>query len=177
MQKENQKIYENYPWGVIVLANVLQFLTCLTGAFIMFKLNLITGFLYLIFLILLELSVYKEGCIHCCYFGKRCAFGRGLIAAKIFKQGNSQKFCAKEVTLKSFLPHILFSAIPVIAGILLLVSRGFNIFILIALIYSILNWVVVSPVLYGKIACPHCKQGSICCPALNFFNKKQRKNN
>jgi hypothetical protein len=35
------------------------------------------------------------------------------------------------------------------------------------------SWFVVNPILYGKIACIHCKQDSICCPALNFFTKEK----
>ena len=144
------------------------------GVFIMFKLNWITGILYVVYIFLLERSFFKEGCVHCYYYGQLYAFGKGIIAAKFFKRGNPEKFCEREFGFKDFIPQIFVVLIPLIVGIALLISRGFDILILIALIYPILSWLVVNLILYGKLACPHCQQGSICCPALKFFIKKKK---
>lgn len=103
------------------------------------------------------------------------AFGKGVIAAKFFKKGDPKKFCERKLGFKDFIPQILVVLIPLIVGIALLVSRGFNLPILIAMIYPVFSWFVINPILYGKLACIHCKQGSICCPALNFFIKKEKK--
>lgn len=174
MEMKNPKIYDSYSLWIVILANILILAVYVAGVFIMFKLSIITGILYLVFVILLEYYYLKEGCIHCCYYGKFCAFGKGVIAAKFFKKGSPEKFCERELSLKSFIPQILVVLIPSVVGIALLISRGFNILILIALIYSVLSWFIVNPILYGKLACPHCKQGSICCPALKFFTKKKK---
>ncbi|MBW2994872.1 hypothetical protein KY312_00830, partial [Candidatus Woesearchaeota archaeon] len=103
----------------------------------------------------------------------RCAFGRGLIAAKIYKKGNPKKFCEKKIEFKDLIPQILVAAVPVVVGIALLISRGFNLLILLATIYPVASWFLINPIIYGKLACIHCKQGSICCPALDFFSKKK----
>jgi hypothetical protein len=44
------------------------------------------------------------------------------------------------------------------------------------MIYPVFSWFAVNPILYGKLACLHCKQGSICCPALKFFTKGKGSN-
>ena len=168
-----KKIYDNFPAWMIFIVNILTLLVYVAGAYIMFKLNLITGILYIIYLIILEFQVYREGCRYCFYYGKLCAFGKGAIAALFFKKGNPKKFCERKLSIKDFIPQLLVVLVPLIVGIALLISRGFNIIILIALLYPLLSWFCVNPIIYGKIACIHCKQGSICCPALEFFTKKK----
>jgi hypothetical protein len=166
------KIYESYPLWMVFIITILQLLVYLAGAYIMFVLSWITGVLYIIYLIIIEVNNFREGCINCCYYGKVCAFGKGVIAAMIFKKGDPKKFLNRELTFKDFIPQVLVVLIPLVVGILLLISRGFNILILIALIYPVFSWFALNPIIYGKLACPHCKQGSICCPALKFFSKK-----
>lgn len=167
------KIYESYPIRLVLLTNLLMLTVYFAGAYILFQLHFITGILYLAYLILLEFKIYREGCINCCYYKKRCAFGKGIIAGIFFKRGDPKKFGQKKIKPKDFIPQLLVSLIPMFVGVALLISRGFDIFILIATIYPIFSWFVLNPIIYGKIACPHCKQGSICCPALKFFTKRK----
>ena len=170
---KNSKIYDSYPLWIIIHANILILAVYVAGAYIMFRLSMITGILYVAYFVLLERHFFKEGCIHCCYYGNLCAFGKGVIAAIFFKRGDPQKFSEREIGFKDFIPQILVVLIPLIVGIALLISRGFDLLILIAMIYPVLSWFLVNPILYGKYACPHCKQGSICCPALIFFTKRR----
>lgn len=167
------KIYDSYPAWIIIIINILMLLVYITGAYIMFVLNLITGILYITYILLLEIFSYKESCPNCYYYGKLCAFGKGKLAKIFYKKGNPKKFCERELKFKDLIPQLLVVLMPLIVGIALLVSRGFNLLILIALIYPILSWFILNPIIYGKLACPHCKQGSICCPALKFFTKKK----
>jgi hypothetical protein len=175
-KSSKKRIYEHYPLWIVFVVNILMLLVYVSGIYILFELHLFTGILFLIYVFILEFSIYKEGCIHCCYYGKRCAFGRGKIAGLFFKKGNPKIFHTKEFSWKDFIPQILLIVIPIIIGIALLISRGFDILILIATIYPVFNWFVVNQFLYGKLSCPHCKQGSICCPALKFFSDKEKKN-
>lgn len=169
------KLYENYPIEKVIITVAIQLLLCVAGAYIMFRLSWITGGLYIAFLIFLERSIYKEGCRYCYYYNKRCAFGRGKLAPIFFKKGNPKKFCEREIKWKDFVPMMLASLIPVIVGIALLISRGFHLLTLIAILYPIANWFVINPILYGQLACKHCKQGGKCCPALEFFSKSKKK--
>ena len=175
MKKKNPELYGQYPLWMVLVYNLAMLLVYLAGAYIMFKLHLITGILYIIYLIIIEFTIYREGCRHCFYYGKRCVSAKGLITLIFFKRGDPKKFCQRELKWKDFIPQILIVLIPVIVGIALLISRSFNLLILIALIYPIFSWFCVNPIIYGKIACIHCKQGSICCPALGFFAKGKKK--
>jgi len=170
-KKKDKKSCEKYPLWMVLLINLLMILVYVAGAYIMFVLSWITGVLFLVYLIILEFSNYREGCRHCYYYGKRCAFGKGVIARVFFNKGDPKNF-KRELKWKDFLPQMLVTIVPLIVGILLLISRGFNAWILIAIIYPVFSWFVVNPVIYGKLACPHCKQGRICCPAMEFFSKK-----
>ncbi len=167
---EKPAIYDKYPLWIVLIANLVMLLVVVSGAYIMFRLNLITGILYLVYVTVLEFSVYWEGCRHCCYYNSRCAFGKSYIARIFFKKGDSKKF-KREISWKDFVPLILASLIPVIVGIALLISRGFHLLTLIAVIYPVLNWFIINPILYGQLACKHCKQGKKCCPAFEFFSK------
>ncbi|MCK5283799.1 MAG: hypothetical protein KAK00_10460 [Nanoarchaeota archaeon] len=167
------KRYDSYLLWIVVLVNLLMLTVYVAGAYIMFMLSLIMGILYVIYLIFLEIFLYKEVCPNCFYYGKLCAFGKGKTAAIFFKKGDPKKFCEREINWKDFIWQILVVLVPLVAGIALLISRGFNILILAALAYPVFSWFFLNPIIYGKLACPHCKQGSICCPALKFFTKKK----
>ena len=85
MDKSQTQIFDSYPLWIVILANILIFSVYVAGAYIMFKLSLITGILYVVYLVFLERHFFKEGCIHCYYYGKLCAFGKGTLAAIFFK--------------------------------------------------------------------------------------------
>jgi hypothetical protein len=55
------KIYDSYPLWIVILANILMLAVYVAGAYIMFALSLITGFLYVAYLVILELYFLKEG--------------------------------------------------------------------------------------------------------------------
>ncbi|MFH1450889.1 MAG: hypothetical protein ABIF92_02820 [archaeon] len=169
------KTFDNYPIWVVMIIIILQLSLYVTGSFIMFKLHYITGILYIIFVLFMESTIYREGCRDCFYYGKRCAFGRGLLAPLFVKKGDGKAFREKEVTFKDLIPQVLLSLIPVLVGIALLISRGFDALILIALLYPVILWFGLNEIIYGKLSCPHCKQGKICCPAMEFFMKKRGK--
>ncbi|MBW3015593.1 hypothetical protein KY330_04165 [Candidatus Woesearchaeota archaeon] len=166
-----KRLYDKYPLWIVIIVNILLLAVYLAGGFIMFKLNWITGVIFIVYVGLIEIFMYKEACPNCFYYGKRCAFGKGVIAGLIFKKGNPQKFCEKEISFKDFIPQTLTVLVPLIVGIALLISRGFDTWVVIAVAYPVISWFAVNPIVYGKLACPHCKQGSVCCPALKFFKK------
>ena len=122
----------------------------------------------------MEYFVYKEACPHCYYYGKVCVAGRGKLAKLLYKKGDPKKFCEREMKFKDLIPQLIVVAVPIVVGIALLISRGFHLLTLIAVLYPIFNWFAINPILYGKLACSHCKQGKKCCPALDFFSKKKR---
>ncbi len=165
------KIYDKYPAWIVLVVNIIMLLPIIAGAYIMFRLNWVTGIMYLAYVVFLEFTVYKEGCKHCYYYNSRCAFGKSYIARIFFKKGDGKNFTERKTSWEDLIPIMIGSLVPVIVGIALLISRGFHLLTLIATIYPVVNWFFINPILYGQLACKHCKQGSICCPALEFFSK------
>ena len=43
---KNPKIYNNYPLWIVILANILMLAVYVAGAYIMFALSIITGFVF-----------------------------------------------------------------------------------------------------------------------------------
>ncbi|MBU0758350.1 MAG: hypothetical protein KKF44_09850 [Nanoarchaeota archaeon] len=169
------KTYEYYPILSVISVIIFYIAVYAFGAYVMFRLHLASGIIYLIYLLMLEFHVYKDACPHCYYYGKLCFSGRGRLAKLLYKKGEAKKFCEREFNFKDFLPQLVAVLVPVIVGIALLVSRGFHILTLIATLYPVFNWIVINPLIFGKLGCPHCKQGKICCPALDFFGQKSNK--
>jgi len=170
MEKEPEA-FEWYPLWIVLAFNLASFLSYAIGAYLLFLVGMVWGILYITYLIYLELSTYREGCVCCYYYGKRCASGRGRIAPYLFKKDDPKKFCEKEVTVAKILPHFLVLLFPLIGGAILLL-QNFRWGILLLMLIPPLIWFMGNPVIYGKLACPHCKQGRICCPANEFFSKK-----
>ena len=50
---KNPKIYDSYPLWIVILANISMLAVYVAGAYIMFALSLITGILYVTYLVLL----------------------------------------------------------------------------------------------------------------------------
>jgi len=163
------EIFEKYPMKIVLTFWLATLVTWWVGWLILDQLHWGLGVLYILYVLVLEFKIYPY-CACCCYYGKRCAFGRGLIAAKFLKKRDSKLFCSKKVGWKEMFPSILVILIPVVTGIYLLV-KDFNWFGLVLVVFLALIWFVFNPLFFGKLACCHCKQGSICCPAKSFFDK------
>lgn len=169
MEKEPQ-VFENYPFSTILITNGLTLLIWIVAVYLVWQLGMFWGVLFAVYLLALEFFIYKHGCSCCCYYGKRCAFGRGKIASFLVKIDDPQKFCQRKVTWLNLLPVVLGSLIPVIVGVVLLI-RSFSWPILILTLIPVINWFFINPLVYGKLICLYCKQGRLCCPANDFFAK------
>ena len=165
------KAYECYPWSSLLIYNAFCFAQYIIGFILVELANPILGKLFIAYIVYLEVKLYKEGCRHCYYYGKRCFGGRGNVAKLFLKKGDPKKFAEKEVTGKSLIPQMLLLILPTAAGAWML-YQGFSFLILGLVTIPWIIWFVVTPQIYGKMACPHCKQGRICCPANEFFSKK-----
>jgi len=170
--KQEPRAFEEYPFSTVLITNSVALLVWVISVYLVWQLGRLWGMLFAVYLIFHEFSIYKGGCSSCYYYGKRCAFNRGKIAPLLVKKQDARKFCEKLVDFKSLLPVLLGSFIPVAVGIYLLV-QNFDYLILACVLILIANWFVVNPLMFGKLVCLHCKQGRLCCPANDFFNKKK----
>ena len=133
--KEN-KCYENYPLKFVIGANILQLTIYLIGAYIIYLTGLAWLILYLIFILILEVRLLKISCIHCYYYNKRCAFGKGKLCAIFFKKGGPKKFIEKQISWMDIIPDFMVSLIPLFIGIALIIIN-FN-WILLLLVFLLI---------------------------------------
>ena len=172
--KGKPEAYESYPPSTVVFFQFLLIINYAVGVYILSQLWIWFGLLFIIYVLFLELMVYREGCSCCYYYGKMCFSGRGKLAPKLVKRGDPKKFCEKEVTFKHLVPQILALVFPIAGGIIILYFT-FSWLILGLMLVPFIIWFCGNPIIYGNLACPHCKQGRICCPANDFFSGKNRK--
>ena len=163
--------YEDYPYWIIVVSNLLQLSIYTIGVIIIKPLGIIWVLIYLAYIILLEIRLLKKSCVDCYYYGKRCAFGKGKLCSLFFKKGNKESF-AGNFTWVDLIPDMLVAIIPLLIGIVTLIIN-FN-WLLLSLV--ILLFLLVSTgngLVRGSLACKYCKQREIGCPAEKLFNKEK----
>jgi hypothetical protein len=166
------KTYENYPCGIMFVSNLVSFALYLIGAIIISKIGLVWLAAYLLYIAWLEIKVMRKSCVNCYYYGKRCAFGKGKLAALFFKKGNTEDFIKRQINWQTMIPDALTSLVPLIVGVGLLI-KDFSWFVLILMILLIALTTVGNGFARGSLACKFCKQKELGCPAEQLFNKKK----
>lgn len=174
MKKEKSKCYENFPFWMILIANLLSIAIYLIGTFILYQVGVIWPILYIIYILILEFKLISGHCTNCYYYGKYCAFGKGKISSIFFKKGDLNKFCKMQLTWKSLIPDFLVSLIPIVVGIVSLII-DFSWLVLILIILLIMLASSGNAFVRGKIACKYRKQRRLGCPAEKLFSKEKRK--
>lgn len=173
MSEKDYEAFENYPWWIIAVSIIQQLAIYVIGGFIIYQFGLIWLIVFLGYFAIFELTFYPRACVYCYYYGKWCFTGKGKMALWLrFKQKDTQEFCRRNVTFFSMLPEMLILIVPVILGVVLLV-KDFSWVILILLVLDIAIASFGSGFIRGKLACAHCKQGRICCPAREIFGKNR----
>jgi len=167
--------YENYPFWIIMVFNFVSTAIYVIGAYIMYRVGIIWLVIYLLYIIFLETRILSISCVRCYYYGKSCAFGRGKISCLFFKKGESQKFSQRQITWKAIIPDFLVSIIPAVIGIVLLI-RDFNWLILLLIVILFLLSSAGNGFIRGSLACKHCKQQDLGCPAAQLFYKNRDNN-
>lgn len=162
--------FDKYPLWIVFISNLLSFVIYASGFFILLQVSIFLSFGYLLFALFIDFRVIKNHCVDCFYWGKTCGFGKGKISALFFKQGNSERFCKVQMTWKSMIPDMLVSFVPVIAGIVLLIS-DFKLSILLTTIFILLLSSAGNGFVRGTLTCKYCRQRELGCPAEKLFNK------
>ncbi len=142
--------YERFPsW--IPLLSVTQALTIYAlGALLVGGFGPTAAFLYLLFCVWSEYRVMQMSCRHCCYFGKLCGTGKGIVAPLFTRRGDPSLFLAKAIGWKELIPDFLVFLIPVLAG---LPGSGF---------------------MRTRLICANCRQRELGCPAEKLFGSKKK---
>ncbi len=168
---EKKRCYENYPFWIILISNLVSILIYVLGGYITYQLGALWLALYVFYILILEFNLIKNHCTNCYYYGKRCAFGQGKLSALFFKKGDTKKF-NHPMTWKAILPDFLVSLIPIVVGIILLIIH-FNLWILLSVILLFILSSMGNSFVRGSLACKYCKQRKLGCPAEKLFKKKK----
>lgn len=165
--------YENYPARIVVLSNLVSLLIYVIGAYILYRFSLIWAVIYVIFILLLEFRLLSRHCTDCYYYGKTCAFGKGYLSSMVFRRGRPERFNQKKISLLDIVPDFLVFIVPVLAGAVLLVQE-FSWIILGLVIILVLLGFFGNALVRGQLACRHCHQKELGCPAEQMFNKTKK---
>jgi hypothetical protein len=128
---------------------------------------------YLAYVVFLESMLLAGSCTNCYYHGKLCAFGKGRLSAIFFKRGNADRFAQRQITWRDIIPDFLVSMIPIVVGIVLLV-RQYDVSVLSAVILLAFLTSCGNGFVRGSLACNHCRQREIGCPAERLFKKSEK---
>jgi hypothetical protein len=113
--------------------------------------------------------VLRGSSVNCYYYGKTCAFGKGRICARVLRRGDPQRFAAQEASWSDVLPDLLVSVFPLVGGAVLLVLKGWNWLIVALLVGLVFLALGGTAIVRGSLACKHCKQRELGCPAQKLF--------
>jgi len=165
-------VYDKYPLRLVFLTNLFSLFVYVLGIMIIHGLGWLYVGIYITYILILEIRLLKYHCPNCYYYGKVCAFGKGAISSIFFKKGDPDRFSCKEFGIKDLMPDLLVFAIPAITGLVLLIV-DFQWHVLISLLALIFLNTLGNAYIRGQIACKHCKQKELGCPALDFFSPKK----
>lgn len=171
------KTFEKYPAWMILVYYLASFSVYLAGLYLVYMIWPVFALFLFVYILYLEISVLREGCARCYYYGKRCVCAKGKVAKVFFKKDEKRKFYEKEITMKHMIPSMLPMVITLIAGIYLVIQGlpSINFIVIGIAVWPLIVTFFGNPIIYGKIACPYCKQRELGCPACDFFMKMEKK--
>jgi hypothetical protein len=164
--------YVQYPARIVIITGIFTLLIYLTGSLILYPAGWGWVLAYIAYGIFLEIRLISRHCPHCFYYNRVCAFGKGKLSGIFFKKGKTEMFTCKSFSWMDMIPDMLIFLIPFIAGMVMLILE-FSWPILILMILLILLNFPGNGYIRGQLACNHCKQAEIGCPALDLFNSKK----
>jgi hypothetical protein len=167
-----QTTFENHPLRSVCSSNLVSLSIYGLGALIINPLGWIFTLFFLLYCLALEIRLLKKSCVNCYYYGKRCFSGKGLLCSFFFKKGDPKKFLAASLSWKELLPDFLVALIPLSCGLVLSIIAFSWLRVGWMLLLLILGFPVTGYI-RGTLACLHCKQREIGCPASAFFSKKK----
>ncbi len=162
--------FENFPWRMVAICNAVGLAIYVIGLYLMARLGIVWALLYAAYCVGMEWRLLSRSCRYCYYFGKRCGFGKGLVCSWFFTKESEQTLCAKRISWRDVVPDFLVSLIPLAAGVALLI-RSFSWAMLFALAALVFLASVGTGFVRGQVACKHCRQRELGCPAEQLFSK------
>ena len=171
----NDKKFESYPVRMMLVYYFASYSVYAAGLYLTYLILPLLSLALFVYIAFLEVQVLREGCVRCYYYGKRCVCGKGKLAKLLFKKDEKRKFNERKMNMKNFIPSMLPTIIALAAGAYLTYQSwpDFSYLVIGLAVWPLLVTFAGNPIVYGKIACPHCKQATLGCPACEFFMKKR----
>lgn len=161
-------LYENFPARIVLLSNGVALAIYALGVYILGQFGILFALLYGLYCLWIESNVLRKSCVHCYYYGKVCAFGKGKICSWIFPKGEPQRFLDRQISWRDLIPEMMVLLFPLIGGIVVLFGRFSWLLVgLLALLVALSFG--GNAFIRGTLACKHCKQRELGCPAQQLF--------
>jgi hypothetical protein len=173
MGMKQAQCYENYPLWIVLVSNLVSLATYAIGAGIIYMFGAVWALLYVLYVLALELRLILRHCPDCYYYGRTCAFGQGRLSALVARKGSPKRMACGKATMLDILPDFMVSVIPIIAGIALLVG-AFSWVMLAAVATLFILGFAGNAFVRGQLACSHCMQRKLGCPAAKLFGMKSK---
>ena len=160
MNNSTKVCKKEIPIWLIVLDNVPTVILFCLGIILMIQLNIISGVIYSIYILVSIAWFWARICPYCESFGTRnCPCGYGIISARIFKKRSGEDF--KNIFKKNI--FILFSlwVVPPFTGIYLLVSK-FSMITFVYLFIFCLTGLFIIPFISKIAGCKNCSIKDDC---------------
>jgi hypothetical protein len=167
---EQQKCYENYPFWMVIVSNIVSLSIYIIGGFLVYQIGLLWLLIYVGFVLIFEIKLLRGHCVNCYYFGKTCFSGKGRLSSLFFKRGDPIKFIDIKITWKDIIPDFLMSVVPILVGIVVLVKK-FDWMILFLMVALFFLGFLGNGLVRSNLACKYCRQRELGCPAQKLFNK------
>jgi hypothetical protein len=165
----HSRTYENYPAWTVLASNLVSWSIYVIGTYILGRVWIGLVIPYLAYVAWLEVRLLRTACVDCAYYDRVCAFGRGKLCALAFERGDPRRFASREASWKDVLPDLLVPILPLLGGVLLLVLRGWSWVIGGLVLVLVLLASVGTGFVRGTLACSHCEQRLLGCPASALF--------
>ena len=162
--------FDMFPWRLVAVSNAVSLSIYAIGLSLMAQWGPWWAGLYAAYCLWMEWRLLAGSCRFCYYYGKRCGFGTGRICSMFFTGGTERSLSSKQITWVDMVPDFLVSLVPLGIGIALLI-RGFSWLNLLLVVALALLGTIGTGFVRSQIACRHCKQREIGCPAEQLFGK------
>jgi hypothetical protein len=165
--------YERYPARTVLLSNAQTISTWAIGAYLVWAaLGMVFALLFVIYCVVIELNLLRRSCVNCYYYGKTCFSGRGRCSSALFREGNPEVFASRDITWVDLLPDMLVSVIPITCGVGVVII-DFSWLALVSLLALVGLTTAGNALVRGNLACKHCQQRALGCPAERLFQKNR----
>jgi hypothetical protein len=154
---------------MVVLCNLPSWSIYAIGAYVLARLWIWLLAPYLLYVLWLEVRLLRDACVDCVYYGTTCALGKGGLCALAFERGDPHRFADRQISWWEMLPDLLVSILPLMGGIVLLVLDGWDWLIAVLLVVLLVLASAGTGFVRGSLACKHCRQREIGCPAYDLF--------